>query len=80
MVWLMEMPGWPANYESSVSQHLHLWYNISEILTFKPQIHDSDRDRAEKILQPEEQILERVEEEPDLQLQLEFHSLKCIVH
>ena len=34
--------------------------------TFKPQTQDRDRDRIKKILQAEEQILERGEEEPDI--------------
>ena len=34
--------------------------------TFKPKTHDHGRDRVERILQGEEQILERVEEEPDI--------------
>ena len=34
--------------------------------TFKPQTHNRGRDRTERILQAEEQILERVEEEPDI--------------
>ena len=66
----METPGWPANYRSSafqiarfrVRKHLHQWYSVSEI--FKPQTHDRGRDRTESILQ--EQILERVQEEPDI--------------
>ena len=34
--------------------------------TFKPQTHDRGRDRTERILYAQEQILERVEEEPDI--------------
>ncbi|KAJ3662582.1 hypothetical protein Zmor_006923 [Zophobas morio] len=34
--------------------------------TFKPQTHDRGRDRTERILQAEEQILGRVEEWPDI--------------
>ena len=34
--------------------------------TFKSQSHDRGCDRTERILQAEEQILERVEEEPDI--------------
>ena len=66
MVWLTKMPDSPVNYGSRESQHLHLWDNISEILTFKRQIHDPDRDSTEKILQAEEQILERVEAKSDI--------------
>ena len=36
--------------------------------TFKPQTHDRGRDRTERILQAEEQILECVEEEPDISI------------
>ena len=34
--------------------------------TFKPQTQDRGRNRSERILQAEEQILERVQEEPDI--------------
>ena len=34
--------------------------------TFKPQTHDRGRDRIERILQAEEQILESVEEKPGI--------------
>ena len=44
----------------SVLQHLRDHGN------FKPQTHGRGRDRTERILQAEEQILERVEEEPDI--------------
>ncbi|KAJ3651963.1 hypothetical protein Zmor_017967 [Zophobas morio] len=59
---------------TSVVQHLR------DHGTFKPQTHDRGRDRTERILQAEEEILECVEEDADistrrLQLQLEFHSL-----
>ena len=58
----------------------HLWDHG----TFKPQTHDRARDRTERILQAEEQILERVEEPDsapaDLQLKLKFLSLWYIVH
>ena len=47
--------------------YLHQWYIISDG-TFKPQTHDRGRDRTERILQAEEQILERVEEEPDIMI------------
>ena len=44
-------------------EHLHQWYNISEIIcTCERQTHEYGRDRNERILQAEEQILERVEE------------------
>ena len=70
MVWLMETPGCPANCGSSafqiprfrVREHSHL----QDHGTFKPQTDDCGRDRTERILQTEEQILERVEEEPDI--------------
>ena len=43
---------------------------------FQPQTHVRGRDRKERILEAEEQILERDEEAlADLQLKLEFHSL-----
>ncbi|KAJ3654615.1 hypothetical protein Zmor_013790 [Zophobas morio] len=45
---------------TSVVQHLR------DHCTFKPQTHDRARDRTERILQAEEQILERVEEEPNI--------------
>ena len=32
----------------------------------QPQSYDRGRDRVERILQAEEQVLERVEEEPDI--------------
>ena len=41
-------------------------FRVPEHSTFKPQTHDRGRDRTERILQAEEQILERVEEEPDI--------------
>ena len=34
----------------------------------QPQTHYHGCDRTERILQPEEQILERVEEEPDINI------------
>ena len=45
---------------TSVVQHLR------DHGSFKPQTHDRGRDRTERILQAEEQILERVEEKPDI--------------
>ena len=51
--------------------------------TFKPQTHDRDRDRTERILQAEEQILERVEEEPVIstrRLAAEVGILQFVVH
>ncbi|KAJ3651729.1 hypothetical protein Zmor_017748 [Zophobas morio] len=65
----------------SVREHLRgaasprSWY-------LQSQTHDRGRDRTERILQAEEQILEHDEEEPDistpdLQLKLEFHSLSA---
>ena len=45
---------------TSVVQHLQ------DHGTFKPQTHDRGRDRTERILQVEEQILERVEEKPHI--------------
>ncbi|KAJ3651692.1 hypothetical protein Zmor_017713 [Zophobas morio] len=35
-------------------------------ITFKPQTQNRSRDRTKRILQAEEQILGRVEEEPDI--------------
>ncbi|KAJ3661191.1 hypothetical protein Zmor_005599 [Zophobas morio] len=62
-------------------------FRVPEHSTFKPQTYDRGRDRTERVLQAEEQILERVEEEPDirtcrlvLKLKLEFHSLYYIVY
>ena len=68
MVWLMETSGWPPNCGSSafqiarfrVREHLHLRG------TFKRRTHAPGRDRTQGILQDEEQILERVEEKPDI--------------
>ena len=45
---------------TSVVQHLR------DQGTFKPETHDRSRDKTERILQAEEQILERVEGEPDI--------------
>ena len=36
--------------------------------SFKPQTHNRGRDKTEKILQAEEQILARVEEEPKISI------------
>ena len=46
--------------DESVVQHLR------DHGTFNPQTHDRSRDRTERVLTAEEQILERVEEEPDI--------------
>ena len=57
---------------TSVVQHLR------DHGTFKPQSHDRGRDRTERILQAEEEILEYVEEDSDnstRRFQLKFHSL-----
>ena len=70
----METPSWPANCESSafqivrfrVREHLHQWYSISDHGTFEPQTHNRGCNRTQRIPQAEEQILERVEEEPDI--------------
>ena len=48
--------------------------------TFKPQTHGRGRDRTERILQTEEQILEHAEEESDISTrgfaaEVEFHGL-----
>ena len=40
--------------------------NLRDHGTLKPATHDRGRDRTEKILQSEEQILQRVEEEPHI--------------
>ena len=45
---------------TSVVQHLR------DHGTFTPQTHDLGHDTTEKILQAEEKILERVEEDPDI--------------
>ncbi|KAJ3656100.1 hypothetical protein Zmor_015200 [Zophobas morio] len=87
-MWLMETPGWSANCGLSSFQIVPISCprTVTSVVqylrdhgTFKPQTHDRGRERTERILQAEEQILERVEEEPniiaDLQLKLEFHSL-----
>ena len=65
----METPGWPTNCGSSafqivrfrVRKHLHH-------CSLKPQTHDRGRDRTERILQAEEQILEHVEEKPEAEV------------
>ena len=49
MTWLRETPGYPANCGSNGG-------------IFKPQTYDRGRDGIERILQAEEQILQRVEE------------------
>ena len=62
-LWIERFPNhaipWARTFVSVV-QHLR------DHGSFKPQTHDRGRDRTERILQAEEQILERVEEEPDL--------------
>ena len=55
-----ETPGWSVNCGSSAFQIVRFRD------TFKPQTHNRGRDRIERILQAEEQILERVEEEPNI--------------
>ncbi|KAJ3646504.1 hypothetical protein Zmor_024089 [Zophobas morio] len=45
---------------TSVVQHLR------DLGIFKPQTYDRDRERTERILQSEEQILEHAEEEPNI--------------
>ena len=62
---------------TSVVQHLQ------DHGTFKPQTHDRGRDRTEAILKAEEQILERIEEEPDIsthRLAAEVGVLQFVVH
>ena len=62
---------------TSVVQHLE------DHGTFKLQTHDRGRDRTERILQAEEQILERVEEEPDIstrRLAAEVGVSQFVVH
>ncbi|KAJ3639361.1 hypothetical protein Zmor_002723 [Zophobas morio] len=76
-------PGWPANCAilggrtfASVVQHLR------DRGTFKPQTHDRGRDRTER-MQAEEQILERVREEPHIitrRFAAEVRVSQCIVH
>ena len=49
----------------------------------QPQSYDRGRDRIERILQAEEQILERVEEEPDIstrRLAAEVGVSQFVVH
>ena len=62
---------------------LHLHQHLGDYGTFKPQTHDRDRDRTESIVQAKEQILERVEEEPDIstrQLAAEIGVSQFVVH
>ena len=57
--------------------------HLREHGTFKPQTHDRNRDRTEKTLQAEEQILERDEEKPDIsirQLAAEVGVLQFVPH
>ncbi|KAJ3655760.1 hypothetical protein Zmor_014874 [Zophobas morio] len=62
---------------TSVVQHLR------DHGTFQPQTHDRGRDRTERILQAEEQISERVEEELDIstrRLAAEVGVLQFVTH
>ena len=73
----METPAWPANCESSVPNRVipsartftSVVQHLRDYGTFKPQTHDRNHDRTEKILQAEEQILECVGEERDISSQ-----------
>ena len=52
-------------------------------MVFKPQTQDHDHDRTERILQAEEQVLERVEEESNIsthRLAAEVGVLQFVVH
>ena len=60
MVRLMETLVWHANCGSSI--FTSVVHHLRDHGTLKPQTHD----RTERILQAEEQILERVEEKPDI--------------
>ena len=51
--------------------------------TFKPQTHDRGHVRTDRTLQAEEQILQRVEEEPHIstrQLAVEIGASQFVVH
>ena len=52
---------WFARTFASVVLHLR-----DRGMYLQPQTHDRGRDKTERILQAEEQILERDEEEPDI--------------
>ena len=90
-MWLKNTPGWPELWIerfptchfvcirafTSVIQHLR------DHGTFKSQTHDRGRDIIERILQVEEQILERVEEKPDIstrRLAAEVGLSQFVVH
>ena len=80
MVWQMKTPGFKIA-QFHVREHLH--QHLGDYGTFKPQTHDRDRDRTESIVQAKEQILERVEEEPDIstrQLAAEIGVSQIVVH
>ena len=87
MVWLTETPGCAANYGSNafqiarfrVREHL---YHLRDHGTFKSQTYDCGCNRTERILQAEEQILERVVT-PDIttcQLVAEVGVSQFVVH
>ena len=65
-----------ANICISGTASARSWY-------LQPQTHDRGRDRTERILQAEEQILERDEEEPDTstrRLAAEVGVSQLVVH
>ncbi|KAJ3654961.1 hypothetical protein Zmor_005709 [Zophobas morio] len=72
--WLMKRQTDPRIVDRALSKSRHSMYaNIYISGTacpiswyLKPQTHDRGRDRTERKLQAEEQIFERVEEEPDV--------------
>ena len=74
-----------VNVSSSERVDMGMLYGVADenarlarelwIERFPNQTHDCGRNRTERILQAEEQILESVEEEPHSQLDLESHNL-----
>ena len=70
MVCLMETLGWSANCGSNGAIPYAQTFSVVQYLrdhdSFKPQTHNRGSDGTDRILQNEEQILERVEEEPDI--------------
>ena len=84
MVWLMEMSAWPANCGLNAFQIAQTFTSVIQHLrdhgTVQPQTHVHDSGR---ILQAEEQILERIEEEPDIstrRLAAEVGVSQFVVH
>ena len=84
MVWLMEMSAWPANCGLNAFQIAQTFTSVIQHLrdhgTVQPQTHVHDSGR---ILQAEEQILERIEEESDIstgRLAAEVGVSQLVVH